>query len=643
MVFPQKLLRDHWNGWRLRYWQSIVASIDRLEPRLQKLTSEELLRESLSLQYRAKCGELLDDLLVEAYALVREAASRSLQMRHYSVQILGGIAMHHGCIAEMQTGEGKTLTATLPAYLNALTGRGVHIATANDYLAARDAELMLPVYSKLGLSVGVIQQSSTPGERIQSYQRDITYTTAKELGFDFLRERIRMRQEVDETEVADDAHSIYGQSARASQIQRELNFALIDEADAILIDEARTPLIVSSQPGADDDAARQVYYWAAKHCSKFANEEHFGWDLHHRNPTLNATGRRLVRELPTPEGVASLPLLELYEAMERAILVDSNYQLNRHYVILNSEVTIVDELTGRLADGRKWRGGIHQAIEAKEGLKLSWDSGQAARVTIQNLFRKYERIGGMTGTAANSETELRQIFRVDVVRIPTNRPPKRKRLDDRFFVKQDSKWQAVVQETKEIHAQGRPVLIGTRSIDKSMIVSDLLRREGLEHSVLNACHVEQEAEIVARAGLPGAITVATNMAGRGTDIRLGPGVEGRGGLHVICTEMHESERIDRQLIGRCGRQGDSGSYRFLLAVDDDLLVQAWGEAKAAKIKTAAAAGKLKKADLSRIFARSQRKVETQHFKQRRSLMFHERERHKLQEQMGQDPYLDSPV
>ena len=633
-------------GRRIARWASYVEPIDRRGPQLEGLSDYDLRKESLSLRYRARSGEPLDRLLVEAFALVREAGRRRRDMRHYPVQLVGGAAAHHGSIIEMQTGEGKTLTATLPMYLAALEGKGAHLATVNDYLAARDAELMGPVYEALGMTVGVIQSQMPQADRRKSYACDLTYGTANEMGFDFLRDRL-LKRRIDEG-----ARDLFGEmltgaageaGAGEKPVQRDLHFMLVDEADSILIDEARTPLIISALPGEEEEVAAEAYNWAAAQVDGFAEDEHFEYDHKEKRVDLSLAGRRRVRELAKPPALDRVPLAEIYEYVERAIKVRREMFRDRHYIVRDGEIVIVDEFTGRLSEGRKWRAGIHQAVEAQEGVEITFATNQAARITIQDLFLRYRRLAGMTGTASTSARELRKIYKTPVVPIPTNRPPIRQRWPTLVFGVADAKWRAIVAEIAELHAARRPVLVGTRSIDKSEIVSSLLTDAGIEHTVLNARHIAREAEIVSQAGQPARVTVATNMAGRGTDIKLGAGVHELGGLHVICTELHESRRIDRQLIGRCGRQGDPGSYRQFLSLDDEILLQGFGPRRYARLKArGAGVGDRPLSGYAPLFDKAQARVERRHFRDRKILLHHEKERQKLQRQMSQDPYLDTP-
>ncbi len=640
-------------SFRFARWRRLLGQINELEPMLIKETDADLRKRSLAIRYRAMAGEKLGLLLPEAYALCREAGRRSLSMRHYDVQMIGGISLYEGCIAEMQTGEGKTLTATLPLYLHSLAGRGAHLATVNDYLAQRDADWMRPLYEMLGVSVGVIQTPDDQAARRTAYAAAVTYGTAKEFGFDFLRDRLLMRaQNRLQTEMLGDAGGGGFSQSGDAVVMRGMHFCLVDEADSILIDEARTPLIIGSIEDNVRDQIVQTYRWAAEIAPQFNLDEHYYIDDETKRFELTARGRQKVRSLPKLDLVRTMGLVDLYEFSERSIKVFREFTLNRQYVVRPSEkggeeIVIVDEFTGRLAEGRKWRDGIHQAIEAKEQIEISVPTGQAARITVQDLFLRYEKLAGMTGTAATSAGELRRIYRTPVLRVPTNRPPQREQLADRVFGNALQKYEAIVTEVAAMHAGGRPVLIGTRSIDKSEVLSRLLDHAGIAHEVLNANKVAEEAEIVARAGSRSKVTVATNMAGRGTDVKLNREIEALGGMHVICTELHDAARIDRQLIGRCGRQGDHGSYRQYLSLDDDILKNGLGPDKGEKLRQLgeAIAAKPSPGSLdsyAALFRKAQRRVERKHFRDRMVLLHHEKERKKMQREIGQDPYLDTP-
>lgn len=628
---------------RLSRWQEMLPAIVDLEPGLKSLSDYELRKTSLALKHRAKSGEPLDQLVIEGFAVVREAGRRTLHMRHFDVQLLGGMAMHSRSIAEMQTGEGKTLTATLPMYMASLTGKGALLATVNDYLATRDAEWMRPLYQALGVSLGVIESQMVPAARRRAYECDITYGTAKEFGFDFLRDRLVKRQR---TQGSDDFLGRMlgsgGGQGGDKIVQRPMNFALVDEADSILIDDARTPLIIGAVPSEAQKVAVEAYCWSSESAHHFIEDVHYEYDHEKKTVELTREGRRLVRNLPKPAAMDELGMLFIYDYIERAVRVWRDMILDRHYIVRDGEIVIVDEFTGRLSEGRRWQAGIHQAIEAKEGLEVTVESGQAARITVQDFFGRFPRLAGMTGTASSATSELKKIYGLSVMAIPTNRPPRREQLATVVCGTSDEKWDHIVEEIREVHATGRPVLIGTRSIDKSQELAQRLQRVGIEHQVLNAHQLALEADIIAGAGQHNRVTVSTNMAGRGTDIKLEDSVLESGGLHVICTEMHESARIDRQLIGRCGRQGDPGTYRIYLALDDELLKSGLGASTAERLEGVGEEAQGSLDSYERLFQKAQRRVERRHFRDRKALLYFERERKKVQRQMGQDPYLDTP-
>lgn len=644
--------------WQMRRLREQVQGVIQLEGQCTRLSDAELLERSLALRYQAKCGEPLDGLLPQAFALVREAARRTIGLTHFEVQLLGGAAIHAGGVAEMQTGEGKTLTATLPLYLHALAGKGAHLATANDYLARRDAELMRPVYGALGMSVSWIV-AGMPGDRSAEYRSDVTYGTAKEFGFDFLRDRLRMRQRAHVQNPLFAGESENGRSSALPELsQRGLQFIVVDEADSLLIDEARIPLVISTGPSDDHEAQTAAFRWGAHVAPQFTELEHYTHDRGQKQVELTPAGRQLVRTLSKPREMDSLRLTELYEVVERAVRVCQEFFRDRQYVVRDGKVVIVDEFTGRIAEGRQWRDGVHQAVEAKEGLPVSLPGGFAAQITVQEYFARYDRVAGMTGTASGSAGEFRKVYGLSVVTIPTNQPCIRSRMPDRVLITARAKWKAVADEVQEMRAAGRPVLVGTRSIDKSEELSGLLKARGIEHNVLHARNVADEAAIVERAGEFGRVTVATNMAGRGTDIRLGPGVAEVGGLHVIGTELHDASRIDRQLFGRCARQGDPGSYRQFVSLDDEILDAGLGTEAAEKLRRRWQADLPRDADpaeeelivefadaqireLKRLFRKAQQNVERRQFRDRQLLTKQADRRRRLHERLGQDPYLDA--
>jgi len=602
---------------------------------LHGLTDAECLRESSSLRYRAKCGGVLDALLPRAFALVRETAGRQLGMRHYDVQVIAGTLLARGCLAEMATGEGKTLAAALPLYLHALSGNGAHLATANDYLARRDAEWMRPIFKALGLTVGVIQSNIPPDQRRAAYACDITYGTAKEFGFDFLRDRLQGGQNGD-INIAFDKHR---EDRAAQYVQRGLNYALVDEADSILIDEARIPLIISQVESEASVKLTAVSKWGAGIVGSLEQPTDFVPNPDTAAFSLTSSGREIVRRSPKPATLAGIQVSDLYHCVEQAILVHQRFRPEQQYVIQDGEVVIVDEFNGRLADGRRWRNGLHQAIEAREGLAISPVSATAAQLTTQELFLRYKCWAGMSGTLLPAAREINRVYRRPTVTVPLNRPCRRTHWPDLVFRTASEKWAAIVEEIRTVSQLGRPVLVGTRSIDKSAHLSKLLDDAGISHQVLNAQHVRNEAERIARAGQHGQVTVATNMAGRGTDIGLGPGVAELGGLHVIGTELHESQRIDRQLSGRAARQGDPGSYRMFLSLEDDILEAGFGKEQSAKFRAAADTQKDTRG-FAKLYRSAQHHVEKRHARQRRQLIKSALRRQDQLEQMGLDPFLE---
>ncbi len=524
-----------------------VEKVNALEPSMAALDDAALSAKTVEFRARLAAGEELDDMLPEAFAVCREASKRVMNMRHFDVQIMGGTVLHEGKVAEMKTGEGKTLVGTLAVYANALPGKGVHVVTVNDYLAKRDAEWMTPLYNFLGLSIGVIQHDLPNEERRAAYASDITYVTNNEIGFDYLRDNMAWRLE--------------------DMVQRDLNFAVVDEVDSILIDEARTPLIISGQ-GHD---ATELYGQFAKVIPRLVKDEDFTVDQKAHAVPITEKGVAKVEKMLGVTNLYDQRNLELTHQLNAALKAWNLYHKDQQYIVKDGEVVIVDEFTGRLMYGRRYSDGIHQAIEAKEGLSVRSEDQTLATITFQNYFRLYKKLAGMTGTARTEAREFREIYGLDVVSIPTNRPIARIDHPDIVYRTETAKFEAVVNEIIAEHEKGRPVLVGTRSIDKSERLAERLRRRGVACNVLNAKYHEQEAQIITDAGIGGAVTIATNMAGRGVDIKLGDGVKEVGGLHIIGTERHESRRIDNQLRGRAGRQGDPGSTRFFIALDDELM------------------------------------------------------------------------
>lgn len=541
----QRLLGNNTEHELKKMWP-IVRRINDLEPKLAGLSDASLQEKTFEFKNRLANGETLDDILPEAFAVVREASRRVTGMRHFDVQLLGGIVLHRGDIAEMRTGEGKTLVATLPVYLNALTGKGVHVVTVNDYLATRDSEDMGRIYKFLGLSVGLIVHDLTYDQRRRAYNADVTYGTNNEFGFDYLRDNMVISAD--------------------QMVQRPLNYCIVDEVDSILIDEARTPLIISG-PG---EKSTDLYYTLAGIVKTFTKDD---YTMDEKQKTIAPTdsGVAKVEKMLGISNMFDNDHLDLNHLVIQALRARFMMHRDKDYVVKNGEIVIVDEFTGRLMFGRRYSDGLHQSIEAKENVKVQGESKTLATITFQNYFRMYDKLAGMTGTAKTEEDEFNKIYKLDVYVIPTNKPAIRRDLPDVIYKTKNAKYRAVVREVKKRHATGQPILVGTTSINQSEILSQLLDKENIVHNVLNAKYHEKEAEIIKNAGQKGMVTIATNMAGRGTDIKLGPGVAELGGLMIIGTERHESRRIDNQLRGRAGRQGDPGTTQFFLSLEDDLM------------------------------------------------------------------------
>jgi len=596
----------------------IVDKIESLEDDISKLSDEQLKEKTEEFKKRYQDGETLDDLLPEAFAVVREAGKRVLGMRHFRVQLIGGIILHQGRIAEMKTGEGKTLVSTLPAYLNALTGEGVHIVTVNDYLAKRDAEWMGQIHEFLGLTVGVILHDMEQDERQAAYACDITYATNNELGFDYLRDNMVVYEK--------------------NLVQRNLTYAIIDEVDSVLIDEARTPLIISGSSG----KSTMLYKVAdsfAKTLTKgrILNEDEALNPLNHveiqeegdyvidekgKTVSLTQEGVKKAERYFNVENLADPDNMEILHHINNALKANYNMFEDKDYVVKDGEIIIVDEFTGRMMTGRRYSDGLHQAIEAKEGVVVNKESKTLATITFQNFFNKYGKKCGMTGTALTEEGEFRHIYGMDVIVIPTNMPVVRKDHTDVVYRNEKAKYKAVIEEIKKSHEKGQPVLVGTITIDKSELISSMLKKEGIRHQVLNAKYHEKEAEIVALAGEKGAVTIATNMAGRGTDIKIDDEVKAVGGLKIIGTERHESRRIDNQLRGRAGRQGDPGESRFFISLEDDLM-RLFGSDRVAKVIDALGIEEdepIEHKMLTKAIENAQKKVEANNFAIRKRLL-----------------------
>ena len=598
---------------------AVAEAISALEPELQELDDAALRARSDELRHKAQEGEDLDDLLIEAFALCREASRRTIGLRHFDVQLVGGIVLHGGKIAEMKTGEGKTLVASLALYLNALPGKGVHLVTVNDYLARRDAGWMGPIYNALGMSVGInvgtagtfvfdpeYLDETHPDSRLQhlrpatkkeAYGADITYATNSELAFDYLRDNM-----------ARDLSQCF---------QWELTYAIVDEVDSILIDEARTPHIISGQ----SEESTEKYYQYARWAARLTEGEDYEVDLKHKSASLTETG---IAKMERWTGIKNIYDLEnVIEAhqINQALKGKALFLRDRDYLVKDGEVLIVDEFTGRTMPGRRWSDGLHQAVEAKEGIKVQQEQKTIATITVQNYFRQYDKLAGMTGTAVTEAEEFHKIYGLDVVVIPTHRPMVRTDSPDVIYKTEQSKFEAVIDEIVEMNKQGRPILVGTVSVEKSERLAKMLERRGLKHNVLNAKQHEREAAIVAEAGQPKAVTIATNMAGRGTDIVLGPGVTDVGGLHIIGTERHESRRIDNQLRGRAGRQGDPGSSKFFISLEDDLM-KIFGPAadRIGRLMDSLEVEPIEHPWVARSIASAQKKVEGMHFDARKHVV-----------------------
>ncbi len=525
----------------------LVDEVCRLEPQIRKLSDQDLRGKTVEFRERLDNGQPLDELLPEAFAVAREAGARTVGMRPFDAQVIGGVVLHQGSIAEMKTGEGKTLVATMPVYLNALTGKGVHVVTVNDYLATRDSQWMGQVYRFLGLSVGCIVHGLDDDERKEAYGADVTYGTNNEYGFDYLRDNMKFRLD--------------------DMVQRDLHYAIVDEVDSILIDEARTPLIISGPA----EKSTELYYRINRIIPNLKQDMHYARDEKSRTVALNEEGVAKVESLLGIENLYDPRHMDNLHHVQQALRAHVLFKKDVDYIVKGGKVIIVDEFTGRLMPGRRYSDGLHQALEAKENVRIENENQTLASVTFQNYFRMYEKLAGMTGTADTEAEEFAKIYKLDVIVIPTHRKMIRTDFPDCIYRTEKEKFRAVVNEIKELHDVGRPVLVGTVSIEKSERLSTLLKMEGIPHQVLNAKHHEKEAEIVAKAGQYGAVTISTNMAGRGTDIVLGAGVAELGGLHIVGTERHEARRIDNQLRGRAGRQGDKGSSRFYLSLEDDLM------------------------------------------------------------------------
>ena len=603
----------------------IVDMVDHAGKELKGRGLNQLRRAADHLRSSLRRDGMRDDLVAASFALVREVAAQTIGMRHFDVQLRGGWILLNGMIAEMETGEGKTLTATLPACTAALAGFPVHVITVNDYLTARDAELMRPVYSALGLSVGVVVHGGDPASRRAAYGCDIAYCTNKELTFDYLRDRIALGSHASRVQLQ--VEKIAGTENRSAKlVLRGLFFGIVDEADSVLVDEARTPLVISGQ--GDSGGAREMYGGALGLAERLTPGEDFSLDTRERQAHLTDTGREKLDEWAVALPGVWSGRRRREELVARALSALHLFERDKHYMVHDDKIQIIDEYTGRVLADRTWELGLHQMIEAKEGCAISDQQTSLARMTYQRFFRRYLHLAGMTGTASEIADELWSTYRLPVVRVPTNRPVQRKDLGERVHASEREKWNAIARRVRELHLQGRPVLIGTRSVTASELLSALLTTHGVSHRLLNARQDQEEAEVVAQAGQRGKVTVATNMAGRGTDIMLGKGVVELGGLHVIATELHESRRIDRQLFGRCARQGDPGSFEAIVAAEDDLLRSYLGPAARWAARHRGIASKRSGQWLLRILLRlAQRRAESSHARIRKDLL-------RIDEQLG---------
>ena len=672
---------------RLAYAALQVGPIRYWEEEFNKLADADITHKGMQLRGRARGGESLDHLLPEVFGLVCVASKRFVGLRPFDVQLAAGVILHNGALAEVSTGEGKTLVATLSITLNAMAGKGTHVTTVNDYLAQRDADWTSRIYIAVGLTVGCLQQRMSDDDRKTAYQSDITYGTASEFGFDFLRDRLKTKGASNQSVPFWSAWVNTGQAFQPldPKVQRGHAYALVDEADNVFIDDARTPLVISTGSRPATEAEAVVYKWADKLAKEMLRDSHFYLDEKKQKVELSDDGRHLIRYSNPPVGEHSHAMDKLHEHVERAIHANHRFRLDQHYMTQDDKIVIIDESTGRPMPDRQWNEGLHQAVEAKEGVTITYKTDHAAQITYQSYFKLYTKLSGMTGTAIQNFWELRRVYSLWVVQVPTNRPCIREVMPDRVFPTEDTKFDAVVEEVKALKAKGRPVLIGTRSVDKSEKLSKKLLDASITHFVLNAKpgNAEREAEIVAQAGRTGAVTIATNMAGRGTDILLGGNAEAiawtqlktqykyrhqvppellqqmidqieaetntksdhfavvqAGGLHVIGTERHEAARIDRQLIGRAARQGDPGSCQFFLSLEDEIL-EGVGQGRQDKLKVIGQTGDERNwAGYQPEFMSAQYYVEKRHYRQRLDLMHYERQRQEIMKDLGADPYVD---
>lgn len=647
---PGRLGSEAWNRlnavvglpWKRGLSQAalMIPQIRTYEAQYLPLNDEDLRAVSMRLRGLARGGTKLDKLIPESFGLTSAAIRRIHGFQPFDVQLAAGIVMHYGGLVELATGEGKTLSAVGPAFLNALPGKGVHVTTVNDYLAKRDAEEMGPVYRLLGMTVGCIQQKMEDNLRGEQYKCDLTYGTASEFGFDFLRDRLKVRG--GQATMAPFWAPWFGAVGPADpRVQRGLHYAIVDEADSIFVDEARTPLIIANPTRLATPEEQIVYLWADKVARDMRRDEHFRIDLKKDKVELLDAGRYLVRYSGMPTGEHAHAVDKMIEAVERSLHAYHRFARDHHYMISKeNKIVLIDEGTGRPMPDRHWRDGLQQAVEAKEGVPINMQSDHAAQITYQNFYRLYKKLAGMSGTLMPNFWEMRKVYRRWVTKVPTNRPVVRTQAPDAVFPTEQAKFEAVVEQIRAMNAVGRPVLVGTRTVDKSERLSAMLTALGIEHQVLNARQDANEAQIVSQAGQRGKVTVATNMAGRGTDIKLGVGVAELGGLHVIGTERHEAARIDRQLAGRAGRQGDPGSALFYVCLEDQLL-EGLGAGKQAALDSLGKSGSQRPWSFyRRLFRAAQKRLERKHYKQRLDLMNYDKQRQEMLQDLGADPYVD---
>jgi preprotein translocase subunit SecA len=632
-----------WNR-RLSKAALLIPKIRDMESRFLTLNAEDLKTASITLRGRCRGATSLDPFIPEAFGLACAAIRRVLGYQPFDVQLAAGIVMHFGGLVELATGEGKTLCAIAPAYLNSLPGKGVHVTTVNDYLAKRDAEEMSPVYGVLGLNVGCLQQKMEDNVRQAAYKCDITYGTGSEFGFDFLRDRMKLRGGQASSSPFWSAWVGGGNNRQDPRVQRAtlpLNYAIVDESDSIFIDEGRTPLVIANPTRPATEEEQVVYWWADRVVQGLVRDKHFMINLKKEKVELTDEGRQLVRYSNPPSGKHTHAMDKLIQHIEKGVMAYHRYIRDEHYIVgEEKKIVIVDERTGRPMPDRHWQDGQHQAIEAKEKVPITLQSEHAAQVTYMNFYRLYKKLGGMSGTLLPNFWELRKVYRRWVTKIPTNRPIKRIQFPDVVCPTEQAKFEAVVAQVQQMVSAGRAVLIGTRTVDKSEKLSQMLTEGGVEHRVLNARQDKQENEIVSQAGQPGRVTVATNMAGRGTDIKLGPGVAAAGGLHVIGTERHDAERVDRQLAGRAGRQGDPGSAQFFVCLEDQLLEGLGTKQKEALVAIGKKGGNRDWNQYLRLFQIAQKRLENKHRRQRLDLMNYDKHRQEQLSDLGADPYVD---